>query len=332
MALMSASGSAWPVPDFLNSFPENSADLHGELARDVATLDVELERARALLAAEQLNCYEQWLRAVSSNGYEQWLRATAPVSSNSYELKNMLDVELERARALLAVSNNGYELKNMSEQWRADRGVVLAAVRQCGEALRFASSELVQDSVVVLAAVLENPWALRFAAQHFEGSKHVVIAAVRKEPAAMEFANAAAKRDPEVFFHALSTEVLEYPVRLAAPGICAAGIVYDPHGATSAYCDQYSSHSNFLRDFEHQLLTRYHMAVLDWVARLAANGDEEAAHRQQVAPAGGLRPRVVDVVGWVTSKLDRRKALMVLHRGDARILPLALAAKVLEYL
>mmetsp|Transcript_15916 Transcript_15916/g.21395 ORF Transcript_15916/g.21395 Transcript_15916/m.21395 type:complete len:279 (-) Transcript_15916:77-913(-) len=276
LALTNAPLTAWPVPDFLNGFPGNSSDLDEALARDVATLDV----------------------------------------------------ELERARALLAVSVNGYELKNMSEQWRADRGVVLAAVQQCGEALRFASSKLVQDRVVVLAAVLANPWALRFAAQHFKGDKHVVIAAVRQDPGVIELASAGVKRDPEVFFHALGTEVLHFtPV---APG--AAGIV---SGARVGSVDL-----KVLRHFDHQLLVRFSMAVADWVARLAANGDEEAAHRQQQfqerTDAGGAiswcQQSSFHVAGWVTSKLDRRKALMVLHRSDAQILRSALAAKVLEYL
>mmetsp|Transcript_52808 Transcript_52808/g.106032 ORF Transcript_52808/g.106032 Transcript_52808/m.106032 type:complete len:280 (+) Transcript_52808:84-923(+) len=277
LALTNAPLTAWPVPDLVTGLPANSSDLHEALARDVAALDV----------------------------------------------------ELERARALLAVSINGYELKNMSEQWRADRGVVLAAVQQCGEAMRFASSELVQDRVVVLAAVLANPWALRFAAQHVKGDKHVVIAAVRQDPGVIEFASAGVKRDPEVFLNALSREVLHFT--LAAPGV--AGIVC-VSGAREANVDL-----DFLRHFDQELLVRFSTAVADWVARLAANGDEEAAHRQQHfqkrTAAGAVSWCALscfDVAGWVTSKLDRRKALMVLHRSDARILRSALAAKVLEYL
>lgn len=281
MATMNALGNARRFPDFASSFLANSTDLDGVLARDVASLDM----------------------------------------------------ELERARALVAVSNNGYELKNMSEQWRADRGVVLAAVRQCGEALRFTSSELVQDSIVVLAAVHADPSALRFAAQHFEGDKHVVMAAVRKDPGAIEFANAPAKRDPEVFFHALSTEVLQY--LHAATGVHAAGGVSAVDGPDLDF--------TLLRHFDQQLRARFSTAVMEWLARLVANGDEEAARRQQrIHAAYGYplplgvdifsRLSSVDIAECVVSKLDRRKALMVVHRGSAQILPLALKAKVLDYL
>merc|ERR1712032_520605 len=154
---------------------------------------------------------------------------------------------------------------NMSEQWRADRSVVLAAVRQCGEALRFASSEMLQDSVIVLAAVLADPSALRFATRHFEGYKHIAIAAVREDPRVIEFANDAAKRDPEVFFHAVSTHVLQNP--LAAPGIgTAARIVHDVAGAPDL-------DFSFLRSFDQQLLDRFTIAVTYWVAQLVRNGD-----------------------------------------------------------
>lgn len=233
---------------------------------------------------------------------------------------DLLDVELERARALLAVSNNGYELKNMSAQWRADRSVVLAAVRQHGEALRFASSELVQDSVIVLAAVLADPSALRFAARHFEGDKHVVIAAVRRDPGAIEFANDAAKRDPEIFWYAVSTHVLQNS--LAAPGVgTAARSDHDVGGAPDL-------DFSFLRFFDEQLIVVFTNAVADWIARLVSNGDTGASSRQLDLPLLSG----VDIVGWVSSKLDRRNALMVLHRGDARISCSELTAKVLEYL
>jgi hypothetical protein len=229
-----------------------------------------------------------------------------------------LDVELERARALLAVSNNGYELKNMSSQWRADRSVVLAAVRQCGEALRFASSELVQDSAIVLAAVLADPSALRFAARHFDGDKQVVIAAVREDPGVIVFANDTARRDPEVLLHAASTHLLQNP--LAAPGVgTAARIVHNVAGDPDL-------DFSFLRSFDQLLLAQLAIAVTDRLARLGRN-----VHRDCI---GFSMLTGIDIAGWVASKLDRRNALMVFHRGDAQLLgsASALAVIVLEYL
>lgn len=235
-----------------------------------------------------------------------------------------LDVELERARALLAVSNNGYELKNMSPQWRADRSVVLAAVLQCGEALRFASSELVQDSIIVLAAVRADPSALRFAARHFDGDKEVVIAAVREDPGVIVFANDAARRDPEVFLHAAGTHMLQNP--LAAPGVgSAARIVHNAAGDPDL-------DFSFLRRFDQQLLARCTIAVADRVRRLGRRLRLVDLDAVDIDELDFSHLDGVDIAGWVASKLDRRNALMVFYRGDAQILGSALAVVVLEYL
>jgi len=236
-----------------------------------------------------------------------------------------LDRELERARALLAVSINGYELKNVSEQWRADRGVVLAAVRQCGEALRFASSEIVQDRVVVLAAVLQNPWALRFAARRFQSAKHVVLAAVRQDPAVIEMADAALKLDPEIVLNALY--IYGSSCTPVAPD--GAGDVLDGDGPEAPY---------FLSSFDQQHLARLGIAVADWVQTCISNGDEEAAHRQHNYWQTGDPPHLwqsfsaVDYAGWAASKLDRRRALMVLYRSDPFRRRASLTAHVLKFL
>jgi len=279
----------------------------------------------------------------------QWCFPTSSADLDGALARDMttLDVELERARALLAVSVNGYELKNLSEQLRADRSVVLAAVRQCGEVLRFANDDFVQDSVVVLAAVLQNPSALRFAARQFEGVEHIVLAAVRQDPYVIELADpevieSAFRLDPEVLLHAL-VEVVEV---LAAPQVV---------GGCVSICDGSSRDApTFLDSCGQRLLDKLGFAVADWVQRRITSGDEEAAQRHQdrrrrvtnlftsaapTAATGGRQERFpwtwytcAEYAGWATSCLDRRRALMVLYRSHPFNRRTGLAARVLEFL
>jgi len=229
----------------------------------------------------------------------------------------ILDTELQRAQALVAVSSNGYELKNVSENLRADRTVVLATVRQCGVALRFASNELVADKVIVLAAVLQNPEALRFAAAQFEGAKQVVIAAVRQDPEVMELAAAAFQQDPEILIQALCSLTPEMIVRRGD-----ALLEEGPAGAL-----------NFLRRFDWDLLVRLHFAMVEWIERLIASGDEEAAHRlPKEAPPYCNTFSIADYAGWANSKFDRCRALMVLYRSDPFRRYRSLAPHVLKFL
>lgn len=269
-----------------------------------------------------------------------------------------LETELERARALLAVHHNGYELQNLSEQWRCDRGVVLAAVRQSGEALRFASGAHVQDSAIVHAAVLTTPSALRFAASEIQGYRDVVIAAVREDPSVIEFANDAAKSDPEVLFNALSVMAPFCTSVVADPGTLVADSRFDTSALVAIMRNKNHWRGprktfgpfSFLDEFDADLVERLSIAVEDWATKIAkTEGYDLKGHprlyRQKRSlyqlwrDGGNLHARTPinedeheewwrqtmvlscsDIAGWVKSKIDRRNAIMVLHRGDAALL------------
>jgi len=270
LALPDFREEAMPMRDFLCNFPTSTAGLEQALLRDMSTIEV----------------------------------------------------ELERARALLAVSSNGYELKNVSEQWRADRSIVLAAVQHSGEALRFASSEFVQDSIVVLAAVQSNPSALRFAARQFEGARQVVIAAVQRDPEVIEWADAAFTRDPEILLHALGGQQLQYTC---------------PTGSALAGGHQGVRAGEFLGRFDQKLVARLSKAVfVEWVDRLILNGDEKAkerGRRWQQWHEHWTSLSSADYADWATSKVNRRTALLVLHRSNPfGCLRPALRACVLKFL
>lgn len=196
--------------------------------------------------------------------------------------------------------------------------------------MRFASSEIVQDRVVVLAAVLQNPSALRFAARRFQSDKHVVLAAVRQDPAVLEMADAAFKLDPEIVLNALY--IYGSSCTPVAPG--GAGDVVDGDDPEAPY---------FLSNFDQQHLVRLGIAVADWVQTCISNGDKEAAHRLHVywqrraqseygePPHAWQSFSAAAYAGWAASKLDRRRALMVLYRSDPFRRRESLTAHVLKF-
>ena len=70
----------------------------------------------------------------------------------------------EREELIKAVKRGDIlSLGRASEEFRADREVVLEAVKQDGEALRYASNELRADREVVLEAVKQNLYAIKYA-------------------------------------------------------------------------------------------------------------------------------------------------------------------------
>ena len=64
-------------------------------------------------------------------------------------------------------------MEHASDEFKADKEVVLVAVAQNGNALEHASDELKADKEVVLAAVTQRGNALSYASDELKGDKEV---------------------------------------------------------------------------------------------------------------------------------------------------------------
>jgi len=78
---------------------------------------------------------------------------------------------------MAAIENDGDALESVSDEFKADREIVMTAVKTSvdGRALKFASDELRADREVVIAAVTQNGRALQYIPDELQTDEEVVM-------------------------------------------------------------------------------------------------------------------------------------------------------------
>lgn len=109
----------------------------------------------------------------------------------------------ERDQILRQLQNDEVELEYLSDEWKADREVVLVAVKKYGEVLEFVSEALKDDKEIVLESVKQNGLALEYVSERLKDDFDVVFSAVTAEPLSLEDASTRLKRDEKIILEAL---------------------------------------------------------------------------------------------------------------------------------